>query len=149
MSTRRSERPEPRSLRYQRVLILLIAGMLTLLVGAARLQLLQHDKYKDLAERNWLRLEILRAPRGRIFDTSGVLLADNAPAFSVVFQPPPVGSSRPDTMPEDRRALLRKMLGLPDSVVRAVVHESSRTGIAQPFRRDVPDNVLAAVDEHL
>jgi len=135
--------------RYQRVLILLVAGMLVLIAGAARLQLLQHDKYKDLAERNWLRLEILRAPRGRIFDTSGVLLADNAPAFSVVFQPPPVGSSRPDTMSEDRRAMLRQMLGLPDSVVRAVVHESSRTGIAQPFRRDVPDNVLAAVDEHL
>src|SRR5262249_41864064 len=149
MSTRRSERPEPRSVRYQRVLILLIAGMLTLLVGAARLQLLQHDKYKDLAERNGLRLEVLRAPRGRIFDTSGVLLADNAPAFSVVFQPPPVGSTRPDTLPSDRRALLSSMLGIPDSVVRSVVHESSRTGIAQPFRRDVPDNVLAAVDEHL
>ena len=149
MSTRRSERPEPRSVRYQRVLILLVAGMLMLVLGAARLQLFQHDKYKDLAERNWLRLEILRAPRGRIFDTSGVLLADNAPAFSVVFQPPPVGSSRPDTMAADRRALLQQILGLPDSVVRTVVHESSRTGIAQPFRRDVPDNVLAAVDEHL
>src|SRR5262252_3067156 len=128
MSTRRSERPEPRRVRYQRVLILLIGGMLILLAGAARLQLLQHDQYKDLAERNWLRLEILRAPRGRIFDTSGVLLADNAPAFSVVFQPSPVGSSRPDSMAATHRALLGSILGLPDSLVRSVIKESSRTG---------------------
>ena len=46
--------------------------------GVARLQLLDHDRYRDLAERNWLRLEVLRAPRGRIFDTSGVLLASPA-----------------------------------------------------------------------
>ena len=149
MSTRRSERPEPRSVRFQRVLILLIAGMVMLVAGAARLQLLQHDKYKDLAERNWLRLEIRRAPRGRIFDTSGVLLADNAPAFSVVFQPSPVGSSRPDSMAGDHRALLGSILGLPDSVIKSVIKESSRTGIPQPFRRDVPENVLAAMDEHL
>jgi len=123
MSTRRSERPEPRSLRFQRVLILLVAGMVLLVLGAARLQLMQHDKYKDLAERNWLRLEVLRAPRGRIFDTSGVLLADNAPAFSVVFQPSPVGSSRPDSMPADRRALLGTILDLPDSVIKGVIKE--------------------------
>src|SRR5262249_43652293 len=133
MSTRRSERPEPRSVRYQRVLILLIAGMLTLLVGAARLQLLQHDKYKDLAERNWLRLEVLRAPRGRIFDTSGVLLADNAPAFSVVFQPPPVGSTRPDTLPADRRALFSSILSPPPSTLRFVVAPSSPPGSSQPL----------------
>ena len=149
MSTRRSERPEPRRVRYQRAAILLGAGMLTLAAGVARLQLLDHERYKDLAERNWLRLEVLRAPRGRIFDTSGVLLADNAPAFSVVFQPPPVGSARADTLAAAARDLLSSLLGLPDSTVRQVVRQSTRGGVPQAFRRDVPQRVLAGIEEHL
>src|SRR5262249_1052771 len=114
-----------------------------------RLQLLEHDRYRDLAERNRLRLEVLRAPRGRIFDTRGVLLADNAPAFHVIFQPPPMGSRQPDTLSTAPPALLGSILSLPYAAIREVVREADRSGRPTPFRRDVPIEVLSAVEERL
>src|ERR1043166_5135737 len=72
------------------VLVLLGFGAVTL--GLMRLQVAGHDKYSDLAKENHVRLEVLRAPRGAIYDRNGVLLADSAPSFSITFRPFPAES---------------------------------------------------------
>ena len=90
-----------REARNQRALVLgamMGVGFLTLVAGTVRLQLIKHDEYRNLAEQNRVRLEVERAPRGRIFDRSGRLLADNAPAFSIVYRPPEFGSASPETL---------------------------------------------------
>ena len=60
------------------------ANFLGLLVGYWRLQIGQHRQYLDLAERNRIRNLPVIAPRGRILDREGRVLADNFPAFSVL-----------------------------------------------------------------
>jgi penicillin-binding protein 2 len=57
---------------------------LGLLAGYWRLQIGQHQQYLDLAERNRIRNLPVIAPRGRILDRDGRVLADNFPAFSVL-----------------------------------------------------------------
>ena len=49
----------------------------------------EHDEYAGLAKENRVRLEVLRAPRGAIYDRNGELLADSAPSFGIVFRPVP------------------------------------------------------------
>jgi penicillin-binding protein 2 len=60
------------------------ATFLGLLIGYWRLQIGQHSQYLEQAERNRIRNLPIIAPRGRILDREGRVLADNFPAFSVL-----------------------------------------------------------------
>jgi penicillin-binding protein 2 len=60
------------------------ASFLGLLIGYWRLQIGHREQYMDLAERNRIRNLPVIAPRGRILDREGRVLADNFPAFSVL-----------------------------------------------------------------
>ena len=63
----------------------LIAGTFFLLLfGYWRLQIAHHRQYLEQAERNRIRNLPIIAPRGRILDREGRILADNFPAFSVL-----------------------------------------------------------------
>ncbi|HSW11098.1 MAG TPA: penicillin-binding protein 2 [Bacillota bacterium] len=57
--------------------------LLILLARSAHLQLLMGEYYQELARGNALRLVRVPAPRGRVFDRHGRLLAGNRPAFSI------------------------------------------------------------------
>jgi len=62
-----------------------VAGsFLLLLLGYWRLQIAQHHLYSEQAERNRTRNLPVIAPRGRILDREGRVLADNFPAFSIL-----------------------------------------------------------------
>jgi len=59
----------------------------TLLVRMFYLQVIQHEKYETLSEKN--RVTVLPIPpnRGLIFDRNGIILADNIPTFSLHIVP--------------------------------------------------------------
>src|SRR5208337_4456359 len=76
------ERPPAWKIAFLQYVI--AATFLGLLAGYWRLQIGQHQQYLDLAERNRIRNLPVIAPRGRILDRDGRLLADNFPAFSVL-----------------------------------------------------------------
>jgi penicillin-binding protein 2 len=62
-----------------------IVGMITLLLfGFWKLQVIDADKYGQLAERNRVRSIPIIAPRGRMLDRDGRVLVDNYPSFSVI-----------------------------------------------------------------
>jgi len=62
-----------------------IVGMITLLLlGFWKLQVIDSDKYLQLAERNRVRSIPIIAPRGRMLDRDGRVLVDNYPSFSVL-----------------------------------------------------------------
>lgn len=62
-----------------------IVGMITLLLlGFWKLQVIDADKYGQLAERNRVRSIPIIAPRGRMLDRDGRVLVDNYPSFSVL-----------------------------------------------------------------
>ena len=62
-----------------------IVGVITLLLfGFWKLQIIDSDKYGQLAERNRVRSIPIIAPRGRMLDRDGRVLVDNYPSFSVI-----------------------------------------------------------------
>ena len=62
-----------------------IVGMIILLLlGFWKLQVIDSDKYGQMAERNRVRSIPIIAPRGRMLDRDGRVLVDNYPSFSVL-----------------------------------------------------------------
>lgn len=67
-----------------REISLLVAAIVAILIGRlGYLQLIQGEHYWTLSEENRVRVEEVRAPRGRILDRHGVVLADNDPSYRV------------------------------------------------------------------
>ena len=63
---------------------MLSAVGLRLLLGFWKLQVVDSDKYGQMAERNRVRSIPIIAPRGRMLDRDGRILVDNYPSFSVL-----------------------------------------------------------------
>jgi penicillin-binding protein 2 len=62
-----------------------IVGMVgLLLLGFWKLQVVDSDKYGQMAERNRVRSIPIIAPRGRMLDRDGRVLVDNYPSFSIL-----------------------------------------------------------------
>jgi penicillin-binding protein 2 len=62
-----------------------IVGMIALLLfGFWKLQIIDSDRYSQLAERNRVRSIPIIAPRGSMLDREGRVLADNYPSFGVL-----------------------------------------------------------------
>ncbi len=68
-------------------LILTIVLMLVLLVRLVNLQILEHESYKVLSDRNRIHIRPITPTRGLIYDRNGVLLAQNLPSFSLDIVP--------------------------------------------------------------
>ena len=133
-----------------RVLILaVLAGFGLVALGLMRLQVAEHQKYLELSNENHVRLEVLRAPRGAIYDRNGHLLVDSAPSFSVVFRPFPV-----ESVSLARRVLnaawmerVADLVGSDTTEVRRQVKAAGARGQVAVLRRNAPFEVRAAVEE--
>lgn len=66
---------------------LVIAVFIIILLRLWQLQILEGDKYKKLSESNRLRIIKTPAPRGIIYDRTGLPLVKNVPFFSVLLSP--------------------------------------------------------------
>lgn len=79
--------PVARASRFRDIGI--VAGLIfvVLLGRLAWLQLVKGSYFRTLSEDNRIRPEILRAERGRILDRNGIVFADNAPSYRLVFDP--------------------------------------------------------------
>jgi len=63
----------------------IIVGMIgVLLLGFWKLQVIDSDRYGQMAEQNKVRSIPIIAPRGRMLDRDGRVLVDNRPSFSVL-----------------------------------------------------------------
>jgi penicillin-binding protein 2 len=68
-------------------LILTITLMLLLLGRLVNLQILEHESYQVLSDRNRIHIRPITPTRGLIYDRNGVLLAQNLPSFSLDIVP--------------------------------------------------------------
>jgi penicillin-binding protein 2 len=126
-----------------------LAGFGTIAIGLIRLQVAQYDEFRELSMENHVRLEVLRAPRGSIYDRHGELLADSAPSFNVVYRPFPaesVGSVRLVQGSDWTRRVTSLIQGDTTEVHRLVA-EANSTGKSAVLRRNAPFVVRAAVEE--
>ncbi len=78
----REEKVSPIRLTAVQYIILFI--FLLLAYGLWRLQVMQSDKYSQLAEQNRIRNVPILAPRGKILDREGRIIVDNYPSFSAL-----------------------------------------------------------------
>jgi cell division protein FtsI/penicillin-binding protein 2 len=104
---------------YVRYRLMVLAAVLTLVVvpivvQLVRLQVVQHTFYEDLSKLIMGRTETVTAPRGRIWDRSGHLLADNVSRYQVTADP---GSVNLDNVVKK----LAPMLNLPPGDLRATL----------------------------
>ena len=101
-------------------------------------QVVQHAKFKEMAENNHQRTLTLRAPRGIIFDRTGRLLVENRNSFNISIV-------REHTKDLDRTIrVLAAVTGVEEKIVREVVDRHRREPSYRPILV-VQDATLAQV----
>ncbi len=65
------------------MLVIMILLIILLISRLTYLQLMNHDHFTTLSQKNWLDLVPLEPTRGLIYDRNGVLLAENIPIYSL------------------------------------------------------------------
>src|SRR5436190_19711839 len=102
------------------------------------LQVVNHQKYEEMAENNHQRTLALRAPRGVVFDRDGKVLVENRRSFSISIV-------REHTKDLDRTVrLLAAVLVVPEKTVREIVDRHRREPSYRPITI-VQDATLAQV----
>jgi penicillin-binding protein 2 len=90
-------------------------------------QVIQHERFREMAENNHQRELPLRAPRGVLFDRNGRVLVENRPAFNVSIV-------RLHTTDLDRTiGLLAAVAGLDENNVREIVERHRREPSYRPI----------------
>jgi penicillin-binding protein 2 len=91
------------------------------------LQVVQHERYRELAENNHQRTLSLRAPRGVVFDRDGRVLVDNRSSYSISIV-------REHTVDIDRTVrTLAAVLGVEEQQVREIVDRHRREPSYRPI----------------
>src|SRR2546427_212369 len=80
---RKNGRFYPSGLRLLFPLFLLITTFILLMFKLFYLQIIQGQYYKDLAEGNRIKIQIVRAERGILFDRNKKPLVQNVPLFKI------------------------------------------------------------------
>jgi penicillin-binding protein 2 len=110
------------------IYLFLFIGILSLgilWVYSGYLSIFKNEKYKALAERNKLRTTFIQAPRGKIYDRFGEILADNKEIFDV--------GVLPFLLPKDEEALYKisdevsSILGIPREEVFQKIKKAQRS----------------------
>ncbi len=118
---------------------------LGLLVGYWRIQIGQHRFYLEQAERNRVRNLPVIAPRGRILDREGRVLADNFPAFSVLLM-----RESAATLAPERLEGIARGLGLDRVELQRLMEHTARLPRFQPIvlKQSATLDDIAFVESH-
>jgi penicillin-binding protein 2 len=116
-------------LKRARIVFYVLAGLLVLILGYYwKVQILDHQKYWQLAEANRLRERVLPAPRGVITDRNGkLILADNTAGFKVSI----IRENMKDFEVSCRNT--SRLLGIDETDLRARIEKFSSAAAFQPI----------------
>jgi penicillin-binding protein 2 len=122
------------------------AAFFGLIVGYWRVQIGQHYLYEKRAEHNRVRELPIIAPRGRILDREGRVLADSQPAFSVLLE-----RENASTLTPERLQGIATGLKLDPADVESLVEESKGLPRFQPIilKQTATLEDVSFVDSHL
>ena len=132
------------SIRLTAVQYFILAIFLVLAYGLWRLQVMQSDKYAQLAEQNRIRNVPILAPRGKILDREGRVIVDNYPSFSALLLR---DSSRDLNADAD---LIAQGLHLNADEVRQRIRRFTSMPRYQPIflKEDITPDELAFIESH-
>ena len=127
------------ALQYLVALILAV-----LLVGLWRLQVLNAENFRSLAEANRVRKVPILAPRGRLFDREGRLLVDNYPSVSCYLLREQVKDLEADL------PLISKGLHIPVEQIQATIRHYQIAPKYQPIplKQDITPDEQAFIAAH-
>ena len=132
------------AIRLTAVQYLILVMFLILAYGLWRLQVMQSDKYAQLAEQNRIRNVPILAPRGKILDREGRVIVDNYPSFSALLLR---DSSRDLNADAD---LIAQGLHLDPAELRTRIRKFTSMPQYQPIflKEDVTPDELAFIEAH-
>ncbi len=122
--------------RLTQVLLVLLGILSARLV---QLQVIQGGRYSRLSDLNRIRKLVLPAPRGRILDRNGVVLADTRPSFTV--------SVIPTELPDSILPLLAGLLDLSEADLRQQLKPVSMYASPVNIKRDVSIEEVSRIEE--
>lgn len=126
------------------VLFCVLIAFVLLGVRLFYLQVIRGEEFRRLSENNSIRLQLLDAPRGLVFDRNGVLLVDNRPSFDLSI-------IKNDAKPVDRTlGNLARFTGLPEKQLKEKLAKAKGISAYQPIllNRDIGWDMMAAVEAH-
>lgn len=116
---------------------------LVMLSGYWKLQVIDAQRYQEMADRNRIRSMPIAAPRGRMFDRNGLKLVDNYPGFAVLLL-------RDDAKEVDRHLpAIAEGLGLDIADLQRRLEESRDAADYKPLElKDATASDIAFVEAH-
>lgn len=126
--------------RLKRLTIILVALLMILGAKLVQLQIIQGKRYARLSDRNRIRKIVLPAPRGRIFDRNGVLLADTRPSWTVAVIPTETNDSA--------LILLSTLINQPYDELQRRIKSVSEFPAPVNIKRNVPFSIIARIEEN-
>lgn len=130
----------PEQHRFRRLVALLLGLFLLLILRLVQLQILQGPRYARLSDRNRIREILLPAPRGRIFDRDGKVLAETKPSFTCTVVPTELA---PGTL-----ALLAQLLEIPANELEARIRPVARYTAPVNIKRNLSIDEVARIEEN-
>ncbi|QSP96201.1 penicillin-binding protein 2 [Marinobacter salinisoli] len=127
------------------MLTLVLVCLGGLLARMYQLQVLEHDIYTTLSDKNRVQVQSVAPPRGLIYDRNGILLAENRPVFSVTLVPERVASM------DDTLAELGGILDVSEEDIERFqrrLREPRRPFQEIPLRYDLTDGEMARLAVH-
>lgn len=128
------------------VMLLLVFVLLSVLIARMyQLQVVEHDIYTTLSDKNRVQVQSVAPPRGLVYDRNDVLLAENRPVFSVTLVPERVGDM------EQTLAKLQGMLSISEEDMERFQRrllEPRRPFQELPLRYDLDEKEIARLAVH-
>lgn len=127
------------------MLVVVVASLGILVARMYQLQVVEHDIYTTLSDKNRVQVQSVAPPRGLIYDRNGKLLAENRPVFSVTLVPERVGNM------EEVLTKLEGLLEVSDEDMERFqrrLEERRRPFQALPLRYDLNEQEIARLAVH-
>ncbi|WP_289101808.1 penicillin-binding protein 2 [uncultured Marinobacter sp.] len=137
-----------RRLFQRRALVMLVLVMLVLgglLARMYQLQIVEHEIYTTLSDKNRVQVQSVPPPRGLVYDRNNLLLAENRPVFSLTLVPERIGSM------DETLARLTEILSISDEDIERFqrrLNEPRRPFQEIPLSYDLNEEEIARMAVH-
>ncbi|MGO0122818.1 penicillin-binding protein 2 [Desulfothermobacter acidiphilus] len=128
--------------RGRTFLLVVLLFFVILFLRLAYLQIWRGEHYAVLAKENCLRLVLIRAPRGEIFDREGDKLVGNRPVYALSY----INLGKP--VAPDLIGRLARLLGADPATIEKKLKEGENSGQPVRLATNVPLQAVTYLEEH-
>lgn len=127
------------------MLVLVVLALGGLLARMYQLQIVEHEIYTTLSDKNRVQVQSVPPPRGLVYDRNNLLLAENRPVFSLTLVPERIGSM------DETLARLTEILSISDEDIERFqrrLNEPRRPFQEIPLSYDLNEEEIARMAVH-